>query len=158
MTEPPLTAFLRVPERCADPITVSLESFETLRREYRAVLATVVRAAGVDAVAAATGLDREPVASLQASTDASSTPSLTIDSAAAILAVESSLSEAEIGERIREDLQVEMARVPIDLTALVDAHALGDRTTLRAQLAGQRPLSLRSYARIRAILWDSARS
>ncbi|MDR5656764.1 DUF5791 family protein [Halodesulfurarchaeum sp. HSR-GB] len=140
-----------------EPITVSLESFEMLRREYRAVLADVVRAAGVDAVAESTGLDREQVAALHPSTDGS-TPSLTIDSAAAILAVESSLSEAEIGERIREDLQVEMARVPIDLEELVAAHALGDRATLRAQLAGEQPLSLRSYARIRAILWDSARS
>lgn len=151
MTRPPLARFLD------DSIAGSgteRDGSGAVRATYDGlldVLAGIVDSQGVDSVAEHTDLDRVVLESL-ADDGGETSPvgdPLSLETAAAILATASTFSATEVRARIRDHLILQMSRDPVDAESLAAEYGFGDATELRAKIEGDRPLTLREYARLR---------
>jgi hypothetical protein len=117
-----------------------------VRAEYEAALADVVEAAGVDAVAEATGVDETRLEELL---DGGS-PEFTVEEAAAVLAVGDDWPDAEgLLLEVRDNLMLQMSSAVMD----VDALASGldgdlDPKEIQQKIEGRQPMTLAEYARI----------
>ncbi|MFP4530735.1 MAG: DUF5791 family protein [Halodesulfurarchaeum sp.] len=155
MNRPPLARFLDDSvSRAADgrdgtgAVTATYE-------ELLSVLAAVVTTRGVESVATETGLDRELLAFVVGESGVGTGKSermRTLETVAAILATESRFSASEVRARLGDHLIVQMSRDPIDAESLAVTYGFGDATELRAKIEGDRPLTLREYARLRVAL------
>ncbi|MFB6110302.1 MAG: DUF5791 family protein [Halodesulfurarchaeum sp.] len=105
-------------------------------------------------------LERVLADAVEATSEGASTRDRSIDlgawslqRAAILLAADTSLDPGEIRARIRDDLLLEMSRVPIDVGELA-GDLDDDPGVLRDRIEGDRPLALDEYAHVRAILSD----
>lgn len=117
-----------------------------VRAEYEAALADVVEAAGVDAAAAESGVDASKLEELLAG----ESPELTLQEAAAVLAVSDDWPDAEgLVLEVRDNLMLQMSSAVMD----VDALASGldgdlDPKEIQQKIEGRQPMTLAEYARI----------
>jgi hypothetical protein len=151
MTRPALTAFLDAPEATAN----EQPDVGQVATELAAVLAAVIEDVGFDRATDETALEPARLRALRDQSAASRTApveGLTLSDAASILSLETPLSAAEVRGRLRDDLLVAMSREPVDLRTLTRRFDLGEPATLRAKIEGEKPLSLREYARLRVVL------
>ena len=133
-------------ELVADPAACSGEGlYEALEAE----LVAAVEEAGVDTVAAETGLDAATVAALAAG----DSPELTLEEAAEILGVTTADAPADIVALSRDALMMGMSRAVLDVDLL--AAETGDDLEAReiqSKLEGRFPMTLREFARLHATI------
>jgi hypothetical protein len=117
-----------------------------VRAEYEAALARVVEAEGVDAVAAASGVDAEQLAALA---DGDSVD-LTVEEAAGVFAVSDDWPDAEgLLLEVRDNLMLQMSSAVMDVESL--ASGLDDDfdpKEIQQKIEGRQPMTLDEYARI----------
>ena len=130
-------------DEIADPEDVTPEE---VRAEYEAALARVVEREGVDAAAEASGVERERLDALVAG----ESPELTVEEAAALLALSEEGSDAEgIVLEVRDNLMLQMSSAVMD----VDSLAAGlegdlDPKEIQQKIEGRQSMTLDEYARI----------
>lgn len=119
---------------------------EAVRADYEATLAGVVEAAGVDDVAAASGVDPDVLGALA---DGGS-PELTVEEAAGVLAASGEYPPADaLLAEVQDHLMLQMSSAVMDVEAL--ASGLDDdydAKELQQKLEGRQPMTLAEYARI----------
>jgi len=119
---------------------------EAVRADYEATLAGVVEAAGVDDVAAASGVDPDVLGALA---DGES-PELTVEEAAGVLAASTEYPPADaLLAEVQDHLMLQMSSAVMDVEAL--ASGLDDdydAKELQQKLEGRQPMTLAEYARI----------
>lgn len=149
MTEPPVARFLAAAEPSLDDSDVSVVISHARERHY-AVLRAVLESAGMERAISETGLDRSVLEAIQEDLHVP-LGSLSLASAAELLALRSSQDGREIRRRIVEDVVVAMSRGPVDAATVADRYEFEG---LRARLEGEEPLSLDEYVRLRVVLAD----
>lgn len=119
---------------------------EDVRADYEAALARVVEAEGVDAVAAASGVD---AARLGALVDGEPVE-LTVEEAAGVFALSDDYPDAEgLLLEVRDNLMLQMSSAVLDVEAL--ARGLDDEfdpKEIQQKIEGRQPMTLGEYARI----------
>jgi hypothetical protein len=119
---------------------------EAVRADYEATLSGVVEAAGVDDIAAASGVDE---AVLDALANGES-PEMTVEEAAGVLAASDDYPPADaLLAEVQDHLMLQMSSAVMD----VDALASGldddyDAKELQQKLEGRQSMTLAEYARI----------
>lgn len=130
-------------DEIADPEDVTAAE---LRAEYEKVLARVVEREGVDAAAESSGVERERLDALVAG----ESPELTVEEAAALLALSEEWPDADgIVLEARDNLMLQMSSAVMD----VDSLAAGvegdlDAKEIQQKIEGRQPMTLAEYARI----------
>jgi len=121
-----------------------------LRSAYERELAETIETEGLDAVAAASDIDRKTLSAL---VDGES-PALTLDEAAAILAADTDRSDADaIAAEARDILLIGMTNAVLDVERLAsDLDGAFEPKELQQKLEGRAPLMLREYALVHGYL------
>lgn len=148
MSRLPLAAFLDVPVGG----TGAVPDVQQVLRSLQMILGTVVEDVGPERAGDQTRIESARLRALVALADeirSDPVDGMTLADAAAILALSSPFPPAEVRGRLRDDLLVAMSREPTDLRSLAGRYDLGDPSDLRARIEGEKPLSLREYARLR---------
>lgn len=130
-------------EELADPAATSPAE---LRREYERELASVVESVGAETVAERTDLGRERAESLAAGEG----PRVTVEEAAAVLALSDEWPDAEtIVLETRDHVMLQMSSAIVDVDALEGAlDGDLDARALQQKIEGRQPMTLEEYARI----------
>jgi len=126
--------------------SVDGRSVEDLHRAYHERIRAVVEAAGVDAVVERLAVDRETVAAVADGEQ----PELTLEAAAAILAVDEDLPDADaIVAEARDILLMGMTTAVVDVDA-VSAGVDGamEPKEIQQKVEGRYPITLGEYAQI----------
>lgn len=121
------------------------DSPEALADEYRAGLAEIVADRGVDAVADATGVDRDTLGALEAG----ETPAIDLADAAAIESLATDLDAETVHVQATEHLLLGMSMAVLDVETLAAEYA-GDRSpkAIQQRLERRAPMSLEEFARL----------
>jgi hypothetical protein len=140
------TEFVRegmLADEIADPEDVTPAE---LRAEYEDALARVVEREGVETAAAESGVETERLDALVAG----ESPEVTVEEAAALLALSEEWPDAEgIVLEVRDNLMLQMSSAVMD----VDSLAAGldgdlDPKEIQQKIEGRQPMTLAEYARI----------
>ncbi|WP_181685925.1 DUF5791 family protein [Halorhabdus salina] len=123
----------------------------SLRQAFERSLQTTIETAGVETVRDRTGLDRETLAAIA---DGESTD-LTVDDAAAIIAVEDDRDADAIAADARDRLLLAMSSAVMDVDALA-RRIDGDVTAkeLQQKIEGRHPMGLGEYADVLAAVTE----
>jgi hypothetical protein len=130
-------------DEIADPEDVTPAE---LRAEYEDALARVVEREGVETAAAESGVEAERLDALVAG----ESPEVTVEEAAALLALSEEWPDAEgIVLEVRDNLMLQMSSAVMD----VDSLAAGldgdlDPKEIQQKIEGRQPMTLAEYARI----------
>ncbi|GAB7094893.1 DUF5791 family protein [Halolamina litorea] len=119
-----------------------------LRATYFAELAAVVAELGVDTVVGATGLDRDTVAALADGDE----PELTLEEAAAVLALEDGAPDAEsIAWEARDHVLMGMSAAVVDVDTIARETDLDlDGKEIQQLIEGRLPATLAQFAAVQA--------
>lgn len=126
------------------------QSPETLHEAYLARIRRTVENVGVDAVSKRSGVDREAVAALAEG----GAPELTLEAAAAVLAVDPEMPDGEtLAAEARDMLLLGMTTAVVDVDALAAGIDLDvGPKTVQQKVEGRHPMTLAEYAHVHAFL------
>lgn len=121
-----------------------------LRAAYEARLASVVDAVGAERVREATDLDAETVAAIAAG----ESPTLTVEEASSVLALEEDQPPASaLSAEAREILLMGMTRAVVDVERLASGiDAAIEPREIQAKVEGRQPTTLAEYATLHQYL------
>jgi len=124
----------------ADDITA-----EELQRRYERAVAERVETAGLDRAAAAADVDPERLDALIAG----EAVDLTVEEAAAVLALDDAFPDAEtILLEVRDQLMLGMSSAVLDVDALSRAVEGLNAREIQQKIEGRQPMTLAEYARV----------
>ena len=117
-----------------------------VRVEYEEALAAIVEREGVEDAAAASGVDAERLDALLAG----ESPELTVEEAAALLALSEEWPDAEgIVLEVRDNLMLQMSSAVMDVDSLAAGLDVDlDPKEIQQKIEGRQPMTLDEYARI----------
>lgn len=128
-------------------------SHDDLHAEYEALVLATVESAG-DGAAAEAGVDAEMVEALLAG----ESPELTLEDAAALLALDAENPDADtVLALARDDLMMGMSNAVLDVEALsagIDGEM--EPRELQAKVEGRFPMTLREFARVKQYIGTRA--